>query len=532
MDRLGDAVSVVAEQGASAVDDRGRAPVVDREVVAAGAGKEIGVVDQPRGGGACVAVDGLVIVADPEHVGLGPCQQPHQQHMGRGEILELVDEHDLARPSGGSPSLGISAQDLDGAEDLLVEVEEAMAGQGLAVSRDDGGKVTDIAAELLLDHLRRPQAEPGRGERFEIHRHRIGHHLTAGRDELVEQAADVRFVDHLGAGAGSGPGERGPTGDDRERQRIERADLETGKVVGALLHLGASTDVERKQADGCRIDAAIVDQVAGPFGEHGGLARTGRCDDAGARTTVHDGGELIGSESARGGASAEWSQRPDAQIGERHDRCAVGFDGDPVERTAIAPDRTVGADDVARTVDDGLGSGSDREVDCVDRRALRIARIDRVGEHEVPQRLAFEIGVGREMPIVDREGRVGGRELATELDHDRLSGEPMGAQLGDGVGSVVLDDDPWSERPWFGHRLPGCDHQIAAECHRPGEPGPVDVEGDARHHGRRSGSRAELRRWWRRVGRRARASSNLGHRRVAAAAVATTDHGVEPTARE
>jgi hypothetical protein len=74
--------------------------------------------------------------------------------MGGGEILELVDEHDLARPSGGSPSLGISAQDLDGAEDLLVEVEEAMAGQRFAVSRYDGGKVTDIAAELPLDHLR------------------------------------------------------------------------------------------------------------------------------------------------------------------------------------------------------------------------------------------------------------------------------------------------------------------------------------------------------------------------------------------
>ena len=72
---------------------------------------------------------------------------------------------------------------------------------------------------------------------------------------------------------------------------------------------------------------------------------------------------------------------------------------------------------VAWTVDDGLGSGSDREVDCVDRRAVRITRIDRVGEHEVPQRLTFEISVGREMPIVDREGRVGGRELATERDH-------------------------------------------------------------------------------------------------------------------
>ena len=304
-----------------------------------------------------------------------------------------------------SPSLGIAA-DLDGAEDLLVEVEEAMAGQRLAVSHD-GGKVTD-AAELLLDHLRRLQAEPGRGERFEIHRHRIGHRLTAGRDELVEQAADVRFVDHLGTGAGSGPGERGATGDDRERQRIERADLKTGKVVGALLHLGASTDVERKQADGRRIDAAIVDQVARLFGEHGGLARTGAMMRAPAPPCTA-GGELIGGESARGGASAEWSQRPDAQIGERHDRCAVGFDGGPVERAAIAPDRTVGADDVARTVDDGLGSGSDREVDCVDRRAPRITRIDRVGEHEVPQRLTFEISVGQEMPIVDREGRVGGR---------------------------------------------------------------------------------------------------------------------------
>src|SRR5438045_2206224 len=63
VDRLGDAATVVGEQGAGGVDDFGRAAVVDLEVIRCRAGEVAAVVDQEAGVGAGVAVDHLVVVA-------------------------------------------------------------------------------------------------------------------------------------------------------------------------------------------------------------------------------------------------------------------------------------------------------------------------------------------------------------------------------------------------------------------------------------------------------------------------------------
>ena len=89
---LGDPAVVVAEQRAGAVDDLDRAAVVDGERVRRGAREQLGVVDEERRVGAGVAVDALVVVADAEHVERRQGQQAQQQDVGRGEVLELVDQ--------------------------------------------------------------------------------------------------------------------------------------------------------------------------------------------------------------------------------------------------------------------------------------------------------------------------------------------------------------------------------------------------------------------------------------------------------
>ena len=48
--------------------------------------------------------------------------------MGRGEVLELVDEQVPAARLGAPPGVGVAQQDLDGAVDLLVEVDGARIG--------------------------------------------------------------------------------------------------------------------------------------------------------------------------------------------------------------------------------------------------------------------------------------------------------------------------------------------------------------------------------------------------------------------
>ena len=84
--------------------------------------------------------------------------------------------------------------------------------------------------------------------------------------------------------------------DDRQRDRVQRAHLQPGKVDRALAHLLLRPLVERDQADRRGRQVPLREQVAGPFGEHAGLARTGRSDDPRRTAGVGDRGELVGRE--------------------------------------------------------------------------------------------------------------------------------------------------------------------------------------------------------------------------------------------
>ncbi len=136
IDLLGDPPVVVAEQRAGAVDDLDRAAVVHGQRVGDGAGEQALVVDEERRVGAGVAVDALVVVADAEHVEGRQRQEAHQQHVGRREVLELVDEQVAARALDRAAERPVGQQHLDGAVDLLVEVDRAAAGQLLAEGRE------------------------------------------------------------------------------------------------------------------------------------------------------------------------------------------------------------------------------------------------------------------------------------------------------------------------------------------------------------------------------------------------------------
>ena len=97
-DHLGNPPTVVAQQGVGSAHDACGAAIIDLERVLAGAGEEVAEFDQPGRIGAVVAVNGLVIITDAEHGGVGTGEQPNQQDVRGSQILKLVDQQQPARP--------------------------------------------------------------------------------------------------------------------------------------------------------------------------------------------------------------------------------------------------------------------------------------------------------------------------------------------------------------------------------------------------------------------------------------------------
>ena len=158
---LVDPAMVVRQQVASAVDHGDGAPVVDLQRVIGGTGEQAGEVDQERGISAGVPVDHLVVVADTEHVQARCGQEAHQQHVGRREILQLVHQQVPAPGLRATAQLPVLQEQLDGAVDLLVEVDGAAGRQPLPERAERGGQAGHVVPLVL--HLERvPQAEPDR----------------------------------------------------------------------------------------------------------------------------------------------------------------------------------------------------------------------------------------------------------------------------------------------------------------------------------------------------------------------------------
>ena len=124
----------------------------------AGAGEQAPVVDQEARVGAGVAVDGLVVVTDPEHVEAGERQQAEQQHVGRREVLELVDEEVPARALDRAPERAVAEQDDERGVDLVVEVDGVAPSELIAEGREHLGQPRHVVAPGL--HLGGVAATP------------------------------------------------------------------------------------------------------------------------------------------------------------------------------------------------------------------------------------------------------------------------------------------------------------------------------------------------------------------------------------
>ncbi len=263
--------------------------------------------------------------------------------------------------------------------------------------------------------------------------------------------------------------ERGPAGDDGQGQAVEGADLEAGEVGGAFLHLFAGPDVEGQQADGRWVDVSFADQVAGPFGEHPGLARSGRGDDAGSAAAVGDGFELIGRQVGLGRADTGGGQR---SVGQVHGGDDTDVEVEPVQRPAVAPSRSVGRVDIARPFGAQRGAGGDCPRHGIDGGGIGLAGVDGMVEHEVAFDLALELGLGRQVPVVDGQHRIGIGQVYGQLDGHPTPLATGRTQVGNGVGPAV-DDDSLGVLPRCGDLTAGFDHHVAAQFVGTGQAIPV-----------------------------------------------------------
>ena len=143
-DGLGDPALVPGEQPGCGVDDADRAAVVHFEGVVGGAGEVLVVVDQEARVGAGVAVDDLVVVADAVDLPGGTRQQAHQQQVGRGQFLELVENASRCRTLGNLAT-------------FAAQQEPWIAGQLEEFERDLRlvGRARDVpqALKILREHV-------------------------------------------------------------------------------------------------------------------------------------------------------------------------------------------------------------------------------------------------------------------------------------------------------------------------------------------------------------------------------------------
>ncbi|CAB4830953.1 unannotated protein [freshwater metagenome] len=284
--------TVVAQQRVGGADYASRAAVVDLERMIAGAGKQIGELDQPGRISAVVAVDGLVVVAHAEHCCIGAGQQPDEQEVCRGEVLELIDQKESTGALCRCTRLRVAQQQLDRLEDLLVVVDRVGSSEFGAVAQEDVGEALDLAVVARLDLLRVDQTEPCQRQGLQPRGHRI---RVAHPRELHHPADEPPYfgfvdgVEPLGLAR-----ERGAAVDDRQRDGVERAHLQAGEIGGAGRDLFLGAFVERDERDCRRRQPPLLYEVAGAFGEHTRLARTGRSDDARRAARVGDGRELVG----------------------------------------------------------------------------------------------------------------------------------------------------------------------------------------------------------------------------------------------
>ena len=490
-DGLRHAQHVVAQQPVGGGDDAAGAAVVDLQRVILCTGEERGEVDQPGRVGPVVAVDGLVVVADAEHGAVRPGQQPHEQQVCRGEVLELVHQQHAARPLRRCPRIGVGEQQLDRALHLLVEVERSRAGELAAVLRQERGEPVDLTVVASLDVGGGAQTEAGERQRLHPRGDGVDVALARERDELADDPSHLGLVD--GGPLRRTRGERRRSVDDRQRDRVERAHLQTAQVARALAHLLLCPLVEGDEADGRRRQPPDLQQLPGPLGEHPRLAGSGGRDDPRCAAAVCNGGQLIwgqlGGRRAVHVGGGEWTQRAVFDCHPVQHRRAVDRFGEADRPTVEPRGSPVGEHDVAATV---VGWSSAEGKRVLQQRPPTGPGVVAVGAHEQADPLAPEAERRSQLmrlALLALRFVELHRRRVVELEHGSRAGARQRFELvGDRVRPIQRDRHARCIAPVLRCRIARPDDDVAPEHHRPAPDRPV--VGDRRTPRRaRGGSR-------------------------------------------
>ena len=189
---FGDPVPVVGEEVEAALDHGRRAPVVHLQGVAGGTGEVAVVVDEETGVGPGVAVDDLVVVADPEAVERRGGQQADEEEVGRGRGPGTrrpagVRHGPGPRPGppgrrGGSPRPGRSARR---------SRPPPASAEGRPVAVEALGQAGGVG-DLRLRVLRGDQPQPDGREAVEVGGDGVGVGRPADLEDLLDEVPDLR----------------------------------------------------------------------------------------------------------------------------------------------------------------------------------------------------------------------------------------------------------------------------------------------------------------------------------------------------
>jgi len=274
------------------------------------------VLQQEPGIGACVAVDGLVVVAHAEHVQSGRGQQPQQQQVRGRQVLELVHQQVPAALLPAGPQLGVGQQQPDGLVDLLVEVALVTLGQPGPVGLEDAGEAGHVVA-LGLHLLGVPQGDAHVGQRLDVR----AEDVLAGPPGVRQES--LQAPPHLPLAQQRRVGPRIPHYP--PTQRVDRADLQVGPLQAAA-HLLRGPVVVGHRGDDRRLDAPVVHQVQQPGVQRAGLPGARRSHHAHRPPRVLHGSLLVGShQGAVAGRPRRARLKPQASQLDRfgvHDRPA------------------------------------------------------------------------------------------------------------------------------------------------------------------------------------------------------------------
>src|SRR5664280_1800576 len=222
-----------------------------------GSGEVAREVDEELGRRPRIAIDDLVVIADGEAVIARGGEQPDQQQMGGGEVLEFVDEQATTPGLRRSAGTGIGHQDLDGTVDLLVEVDRPEVRQGGTVTIESLGDARRIG-HRLLDGLRRVEPEPDGGQGADIGGDRVGVRLAPNVEQSLQEIAHAELLEH------SRTTRRSELGADPQAGAVEGSDVRPfgREYPGApLLHLIGRPGVVGQGTHGARRGSTVGDEM-------------------------------------------------------------------------------------------------------------------------------------------------------------------------------------------------------------------------------------------------------------------------------